>query len=234
MSNVIGDGMLARSVQRLWQPGDQYRVFASGVSNSKCINSEDFKRETLLLANEISKLDKRETLIYFSSCSVEDKTQLDKSMYLQHKLFMENLVKRCNKYQIFRLPQVVGDNKGKKTIIAFFYESIINGEKLLIEKGSLRNFIDVDHVVKFCKAATESGMYANSTHNISNPASVKVEQILKVIEEVTGFTADVEFIQGRETYSPKSEIVKTFSKRLDILFDNEYLKRLITKYYGQL
>jgi hypothetical protein len=77
-------------------------------------------------------------------------------------------------------------------------------------------------------------MYANSTHNISNPASVKVEQILKVIEEVTGFTADVEFIQGRETYSPKSEIVKTFSKRLDILFDNEYLKRLITKYYGQL
>ena len=77
-------------------------------------------------------------------------------------------------------------------------------------------------------------MYVNSTHNISNPASIKVEQILDVIQEVTGCTADVKFIKGCETYSPKSEIVEAFSQRLNISFDNKYLKRLITKYYGQL
>ena len=68
---IIGNGMIANSVKGKFYD-ENFVVFASGVSNSKEQNDNQYNRELSLLKQVI--LDNpNKKLIYFSSCSVESK-----------------------------------------------------------------------------------------------------------------------------------------------------------------
>lgn len=65
---VIGNGMIANRFTN-YKDDKEIVIFASGVSNSKNINKENFKKEFLLL-EDIIKANPDKVITYFSTCSI--------------------------------------------------------------------------------------------------------------------------------------------------------------------
>ena len=84
---VLGNGLVANGFE-IYKENDNVIIFASGVSNSGEKRKKEFKRELTLLKN--IKID-NEVLIYFSTCSIFDKT-LKNSLYVLHKKEIENYI----------------------------------------------------------------------------------------------------------------------------------------------
>ena len=94
---IIGNGDIASALKGVARVGTTF--FASGVSNSKEINEDEYEREIkLLLSQDISR-----HLVYFSSlCIFYSNTR-----YAYHKLQMEKLIKENFKhYTIVRLGNI--------------------------------------------------------------------------------------------------------------------------------
>jgi len=141
---VVGSGLLGSSMSSL-SNNEDIIIFASGVSNSKEINENEYLREFNLLKTFIGTEKK---LIYFSTCSVLYEC-LQPSKYIIHKKHIENFIKNNFKnYIIFRLPNVVGRAVNKHTSFNFFKNNLINNLPINVEKNSTRYFIDVDDVVE--------------------------------------------------------------------------------------
>ena len=75
------------------------------------------------------------TIIYVSSCSVLDPSR-KKSIYLKRKIKNENFVKKnFKKYLIIRIPEIIGKNKNKNTLVNFFYYKILNKKNFFLFKN---------------------------------------------------------------------------------------------------
>src|SRR5688572_10553895 len=116
---VIGNGMLAEGF-RSFGPDHRYMVFAAGVSNSSNLDNNEYKREHDLL--ERSLLDNPEKIpVYFSTYSILDPGLKD-SVYVKHKLAMENLVtKHSQNYFILRVTNVAGRSSNVNTVLNYFF-----------------------------------------------------------------------------------------------------------------
>ncbi len=79
---VIGNGMIANRFVNYREDKDII-IFSSGVSNSKDTVEENFLREFHLL-NQTIKNNPGNTIVYFSTCSIED-DDLASSPYVIHK-----------------------------------------------------------------------------------------------------------------------------------------------------
>lgn len=98
---IVGHGNIARVLNDF----PQAIFFASGVSNSQCINVGEFNREQALLREYFDE-GKDKMLVYFSSISVN----FLHTPYTNHKLHMEHLVKRWfPNYCIIRLGNISWD-----------------------------------------------------------------------------------------------------------------------------
>lgn len=130
-NKIIGHGDLA-SVLHLVKPKG-LTFFASGVSNSREINEDNYRREERLLLSQ----NQGEHLVYFSSlCVLNSETR-----YAVHKKKMENHVRYFfNNYTIVRLGNITW-GKNPNTIINYFRNKIISGEKLDIQEG-YRHLVD--------------------------------------------------------------------------------------------
>lgn len=102
MSFVIGSGDIAQALEQVDRP--DLLFFASGVSNSRCTDEKEYKREMDLLLEQ----PRDAHIVYFSSLGVFDGS----SRYYHHKLAMELLVeKEFHPYTIVRLGNIDwGDN----------------------------------------------------------------------------------------------------------------------------
>ena len=96
--------MIARAFAPVYSDNQDVVIFASGVSNSSETRQEAFEREKALLSHWARG---GHRLVYFSTCSVADPSQIRKP-YVRHKLEMESIVEGTGSYVIFRLPQIVG------------------------------------------------------------------------------------------------------------------------------
>ncbi|MEJ0107136.1 MAG: hypothetical protein WDO19_33435 [Bacteroidota bacterium] len=95
---VIGQGLIAKRFSS-YQADNSYVIFASGVSNSSDKDIANFEREKKLLIKTIHEhADK--ALVYFSTCSMYDNT-LKNSFYVQHKIEMEETIKKITRISIF-------------------------------------------------------------------------------------------------------------------------------------
>jgi len=140
---VVGSGLLGSGMSS-FSNNEDILIFASGVSNSKETNENEYLREFNLLKTFIGTEKK---LIYFSTCSVLYEC-LQPSKYITHKKHIENFIKNNFKnYIIFRLPNVVGRSPNKHTSFNFFKNNLINNLPISVEKNTTRYFIDVDDVV---------------------------------------------------------------------------------------
>lgn len=113
---IIGSGDIAQALKELDRP--DIILFASGVSNSKCVTGESFMRERELLA--IQKYGQH--LVYFSSLSI----YYENSAYTDHKIMVEREVQLFKSYTIIRLGNITwGSNPN--TIINYFKSCYTKG-----------------------------------------------------------------------------------------------------------
>ncbi len=226
---VIGNGMIAK---RFSSYGDDKNilVFASGVSNSSSTAEEEYKREEALLSQAIE-VNPQHTILYFSTCSIYDPS-LQESVYVKHKLKMEQLIQRsCSRYIIFRVSNPVGLTDNRHTVLNFFATHIKEQEHFTVWQYASRNLIDMDDVFKVCDHIIKSGAQINSIVNIANPVNYPVTFIIQAIEKHFSLKGNYSLAEKGNSPLVDTTTIQPLFRQLHIEFNNDYLEALLQKYF---
>lgn len=224
---IIGNGLLAKSFEPYFGADQSVIVFASGVSNSRETNNAAFLREAEMLQVALSW---RKKLLYFSTCSIED-TELQSALYVLHKKNMEAMVRAVSGSCIFRLPQVVGKTSNPHTLTNYLHHQIISGTNFQIWQHAKRNLIDVDDVAQIVNYFVRAAQTPELPINIASPFSISIPKLVKTFEVVLGTKANFTLIEAGGSYEIQSELTQQAASELGISFDDDYIERLIRKYY---
>ncbi len=223
---VIGNGMLAKAFS-FFKNDPEIIIFASGVSNSREMNDVNFKREAQLLDDTMNQ-NAEKLIVYFSTCSIYDKSVKDKS-YVLHKIRMEEKVKRYNKFYIFRLSQVVGETQSP-TLVRVFFHSILKGEEININKFSTRNLIDVADVFTIVSFLIRNKLYINEITNIATPFNKSVLDIALMMATIIGCELKYKLLNVGSAYDINIDKIDMFTD----VFHDEYLHDLLSNYDNSL
>jgi len=219
---VIGSGQLAKIFQDS-MIDSSVCIFASGVSNSNCINPENFRREeTLLMETLQNNGDKK--FIYFSSCALSA-DNYPKNNYYMHKSHMENIIKEySNNYYILRMPQLFGDLILHKTLINFLYKSIIHHHQFNIYDNAWRYVIEINDLKTMAEAYLQ---YSEScvTVDLANPYRYKVLEIVRILEDLMGEKALYTLVKKDDHYLLDLSSMQNFivKNHIDVTFGKDYL-----------
>ena len=225
---IIGNGMLAKAFES-YQKRQDIIIFASGVSDSQQKNTREFLREKDLLIENLEQF-KNKKFIYFSTCSIDD-LSMKESLYIHHKLAMENIISEMHpNYHIFRLPQVIGKTNSP-TIIHYLYEKIITGKHFELWGNSSRNLIDVDDIVKIVDLIINHDLYINEITNIASTQSLEVNKIVNIIEALCSKKGNYTIVEKGIKYSINIDKIKSLLEKAEIDFKDNYIAKAILKYY---
>lgn len=219
---VIGRGLIANAFKK-YEHNDSVIIFASGVSNSKETNPEEFLREVNLLSKYFNS---KSRLIYFSTCSIDDPS-LSRSPYISHKLNMEGLIKEnFDNYIIFRLPNVVGHCKNSNTSFNFFKENIQKGIEIKIQKNATRYFIDSEDLSKLLPQFIDADT-SRQTINVVFDNKIYISELVEIMESLIGKEAVKSYIEMGSDYDVDGGY---FMKSLKHTIDENYNYNLVKKY----
>ena len=226
---VIGNGMIANRFDSYRNDNDVI-IFASGVSNSRETKKENFQRELTLLENTI-KDNPGNRLVYFSTCSVADEGR-EQSPYILHKKNIEQFViDEVKHYHIFRVPNVAGISNNPYTLMNFLIFNILQNRPVTIWKNANRNIIGIDDLYSLANHIIKENLFINSIVNIANPNYYSMIEILEAVETHLQKKAIATYEdKGTKQFIDVSKISKMI-KELSINFSDEYLSRLLNKYY---
>jgi nucleoside-diphosphate-sugar epimerase len=233
---IIGSGFIAKNFKKKIIFIKKYRIaiYASGVSNSKSINKNNFLRERRKIISYKNKINSL-IFIYISTCSIFDPSRKN-TAYVKHKLNMENVVKKnFNKFVIVRFPEVVGFNNNKNNLINFFYQKIINNSKFMLWMNSRRNIIDIDDAVKLCLnyiKKIKDYKKIKLEINIANTMYVSVVNIVNIIQKLTLKKAIYnKIVFGNLHWKIKPLVSKRIIQMSSVIFNKYYLEKVLRKYY---
>ena len=231
LSNIIGSGFIAKSFshKNFFFKKKNCILYAAGVSNSKNKNKNSFKKDfnRLKLSKQIIGNNK---IIYISSCSVLDKSRKN-SLYLKKKIQNEIFIKKnFDKYLIVRLPEIIGKNKNKNTLVNYFYYNIKKNKKINLYKNAKRNFISIDDIVNILIELI-SKKKTNYVVNIASSKMTKVYRFLLILEKVLNKKAKI-YLKSKQNKEFKISIkdIKNLKSIKKIKFDDNYLIKKLTTY----
>ena len=227
---IIGSGLLAKAFSRVSLQLDKVCIYAAGVSNSNCIDLQAFDRERGRLSSAIENLANEITFVYFGTCSVLDSEMTNKP-YVMHKLAMEEIVKKHPKYLILRLPQVAGKTTNPNTLLNFLFAHISCGEAFKVWSKAKRNIIDVDDVVSIAMLLLADSSLRNITVNIANTSSYSLIEIVHTFEKILEKSAIYEIEERGSDYYIDTKRIYPLLEKARINFSEDYLKKVIKKYY---
>ena len=225
---IIGNGLLASEFSDL-ENNNAIVIFASGVSNSLEETHSAFEREKNLIIDTIK--NKKDSLfVYFSTCSITDKT-VNKRPYVLHKLNMEKLIRNSsNNYLIIRLPNIVGKGGNENTIFNYLVNAIKNNQKISIWKNANRNILDIKDMGEIVRNVIKSG-YKNTILNIANLNSYPVTDIVDKIENYLQKKANINLVEKGTTTTIELKEALPFIDALDKDFSINYIDELLRKYH---
>jgi len=194
---VIGSGLIGTAFKS-YINNDDVLIFASGVSNSKNEIQSNFDREIRL----VKKQEKFNGLfVYFSTSSIEDE-QLSASKYIQHKLYVEQLIKaKFSNYLIVRLPNVIGDSKNINTLVNFFRHCIINEINFSVQKNAHRYLVDIKDVFTIVDTTIKTKVHFNKVANLITDEKKSVLDIVITLEKKLNKKANFNLIEGGSNYN---------------------------------
>lgn len=231
---IIGRGLLAQAFESLYLNSHDVLIFASGVSNSMCIDPLEFEREKKMIEDALSSHPLAK-FIYFSTTSIFD-GDLQSSPYVLHKKEIEKLLLSENQKSrtlIFRLPIVAGKTANKHTLLNFLVNKIVTGESFKVFANAYRNILGIDDLVKICSIIIESKAPKGNAFNVCNPVAIKMTDLIPVLEEVIGKKAIFELVQkGGGNLQIDLHEINPFLKLAGLTFDSQYLPRTLKKYYA--
>lgn len=227
---IIGRGLLAKAFAPSFELDDNILIFASGVSNSAETRQEEFDREHTLLQ---SFLTGGRRLVYFSSCAVANPYQA-RTPYFLHKSEMENHVLH-NGGLVLRLPQVVGNSRNHNTLTNFLFDRLTNDTAFNLWAHVERNLIDVDHVVRIATTLIRSNFAPDRIPvSIASPRSISMLDLVNVFEYILQKKGNYNILDKKIPFPIESTLCQQIAANIGISFDEQYLERLLRKYYGSL
>ncbi len=231
LSNIIGSGFIAKSFKKKnnFFKKKKCILYAAGVSNSNNKDLKLFDKDFLRL-KKLLESSKNFKIIYISSCSVMDSSRKN-SIYLKKKLKNERFIKvNFKNYLIIRLPEIIGKNKNKNTIVNFFYYKIINGKKFTLFKNAKRNFIDINDIVNILTELIKTNVNKKII-NIASNKMTNVNKIVKILEKTFKKKA-ITVIENKKFDNFKIDVryIKKLNSFKKIKFNDNYLNKNILKY----
>lgn len=226
---VIGNGMIATRFMSFQNDNDKI-IFASGVSNSKDTTENHYQREIDLLKKTVTNYPEK-TLIYFSTCSIEDH-DAQNAPYIIHKKNIEKYIREnVENYFIFRASNVVGTSNNPYTLLNYFVFNILQNQPLVVWKNAYRNIIGIDDMYAIAVRVLSDDAYKNQVINIANPQNYSVPYIIRTVEDFLNKKAIATEIPRGENYLIDTSLIDPIINELQLSFDNDYLKSLLKKYY---
>lgn len=220
---IIGNGLIANAFKHIEYKYDDYIIFASGVSNSRINSKIETERELDLIKKH---LDYDKKFIYFSTTSVNDKS-LSKSLYIQHKLFIEEFIKlNFKNYIIYRLPIVVGKSNNPNTLTNFINYSILNKNTIQVYNNACRYLIDINDVVKYVNLTLHLN---KEIININLNNKIYIKDLIDIFEQVLKEKSNISTLDKGDCYTLDNSKLKAYIKDFDT---SSYNYNLINKYYG--
>lgn len=217
---VIGNGAIAKIFEDF--NNKKFIIFASGVSNSNEKNIKEFEREENLLRETI-KNNPDKIIIYFSSVSVYTK----KTKYTEHKLKLENILKKNKNFLILRIPQLLSASGNKNNLINYFLNKIREGQEIYVEKHSERSILDIEDLKKITIYLINKNDI-NKCYNFSGFEFLRVIDIVKIIENILNKKANIILTnKNSKIYKHNSFIFRDFFLNLK---KNNYIKSTLEKY----
>lgn len=228
---LVGNGLLAKALSGFRQKQNVF-IMAAGVSNSDCKDQAEFQKERELLKTSLTNASKDTIFVYFGTCSVYDADRFH-TPYVRHKLEMEKLVcEYTRKHIICRLPNAVGHGGNPHTLLNFMCSAVKSGQELQVWEKATRNIIDVTTIRQCLEYMIDRENFYSKTHNLANPQSIFVTELVSLIEQVVGKKAKYIIIRKGHSFQIEiSEQVKEMYKNLKLFTDKNYLYNVLRKYY---
>jgi hypothetical protein len=229
---VFGSGLIARAFEPYAQALSDASIYAAGVSNSSCQDAREFERERQRLGAALASVPASSLFLYFSTCSVDDPAARE-SAYVRHKLAMEALVRQRERYLVIRLPQVAGSTPNPHTLLNHLYARIARSERFAIWRGATRNIIDVDDAARIVTDLVVAENASGEIINVANSRSYGILEIVGTMERVVGCKAIFDIIDRGGGCAIEIDRILPALHRCGIAFPDDYLHRVISKYYGR-
>jgi nucleoside-diphosphate-sugar epimerase len=229
---IVGSGLLARAFSRRYLNYGNVCIYAAGVSNSFCNDSNEFLRERQRLVQSLEQTAEFGTFVYFGTCSIDD-PEAKNTPYVRHKFEMEKLVSKHQNYLILRLPQVAGITPNPHTLLNYLYARIARSEAFSLWSKAKRNIIDVDDIASIADQLIIDVGTRNRVFNIANVVNYSMIEIVSIMEQVVGKSAMYQIEERGAEYH--INIVDTLSaiNKAKVSFGELYLTKVLEKYYGQ-
>ena len=231
---IIGSGFIAKNFENYSDDLERLNIclYAAGISNSQTQDKNLLDKEKNKFIEFLKKFNQKKKLIYISTCSINDPSR-NKNPYVVNKLYIEDLVqKNIKNFLIMRLPEVVGKNENKATLINFLNNKIKNGEKFEIWSKAKRNIIDIDDAILLTINLLENKNLNNTIINVANPKSYFVTEIVKNFEKLYNMKANYNLVdRGQDNWHLDTNKILEISKKIKINFNENYLYKLLKKYY---
>ena len=229
---IYGEGLIARSFKK-YKKSKKFIFFASGVSNSQETSKLKYVKEIKLLKKVLSCKKNNQVFIYFSTCSILDPSK-NKSLYIRHKLKIEDIIRKYNNYYIFRLPNVVGKSFNNFTLINNLIFKLSNNKRIYVLFKARRNIIDILDVVRLVDLILKKNMDKNKTINIANKYNNKVIDIILHLSKILNKSPIIKFKKTliKSSYSINIRYIRSYISLLNIKFNKNYYKEILNKYYA--
>lgn len=228
---IIGSGLLARAFAAQFTHRDDVCIYAAGVSNSSCVDKQEFERERCLLSDSVQQTLHAGIFVYFGTCSVAD-PEAQKTPYVQHKQTMEKIVALHPRHLTLRLPQVAGKTSNPHTLLNYLFARISRSEAFDLWKNAKRNIIDIDDVVAIAGKYILDESVRNTTLNIANPVNYSMIDIVRALESVVGKRAVYYLVERGTEYSIDTTKLGPVLISAGVEFGSDYLLKVLKKYYG--
>ena len=228
---IYGKGLIATSFRK-YKKNNKFIFFASGVSNSQETSLSKYYREIKLLKKALLKKKKDQIFVYFSSCSIFDPSKKS-SLYVKHKLKIENIIKNYNNYYIFRLPNVIGKSSNYFTLINNLVYKLCNKQKIEVLFKARRNIIDISDAIKIIDLIIKKNKDKNKIINIANKYNNKIIDIIFHLSKIFNCKPVIVFKKSliKSSYSINLNYQSKYVSLLKIRFHQNYYKKILNKYY---
>ena len=231
---IIGSGFMAKNFYDRIQELEKLNIclYAAGVSNSQTEDENLLIKDQNRIIDFSKQFNQEKKLVYLSTCSINDPSR-NKNPYVKNKIYIENILKkRFNKFLIIRLPEVVGKNDNKSSLVNFFYHNIKNGKKFEIWTKAKRNLIDIQDVVLITMILLKNCFPNNTIINVANSMNYKVRVIVKNLEKLINIKANYNLVdKGDENWQIDISEISKIIKNNKINFNENYLYQMLKKYY---
>jgi nucleoside-diphosphate-sugar epimerase len=227
---IVGSGLIANAFIQYTSVLDDVCIYAAGVSNSSCLDEDEFARERQRLQLAIGNAGRR-VFVYFSTCSIDDPWSRT-TRYVAHKRDMESLVRAHAPFLIVRLPQVAGRTPNPHTLLNHLYARIRRSERFDLWHRASRNVINVDDVASLAVDLLLHERARSETINIANPNNSTMTEIVRTLEHITQRRAICNLLDRGGEYMIDTSRIEASIQRCKIRFDETYLLRTLTKFYA--